>query len=223
VDTRISDVGVLDKAVALLDVVAGSGGLTGSTLADLVEATGMPRATAHRLVVALESHGLLRRDGSGRFLPGYRLLGLGTAAAAAVPLAAAAQPALAWLRDQTGESAQLYVRQGDQRVCVASLDTARELRTIVPVGAALPLDRGSAGKVLRDEPMLTRGGWAESVAEREVGVASVSAPVCDPRRVLVAAVSVSGPIERLSRQPGRRYGPTVVAAANRIETILGST
>jgi DNA-binding IclR family transcriptional regulator len=226
VDTRISDVGVLDKAIVLLDAVAGVGGragtASGATLTDLVEATGMPRATAHRLLVALEAHDLLRRDGDGRFLLGYRLLGLGAAAAAAVPLAAAAQPALGWLRDETGESAQLYVRQGDQRICVASLDAPRELRTMVPVGAALPLDRGSAGKVLRDQPVLTRGGWAESIAEREVGVASVSAPVCDPRRVLVAAVSVSGPIERLSRQPGRRYGATVIAAANRIESVLGS-
>jgi DNA-binding IclR family transcriptional regulator len=216
VDTRISDVGVLDKSMALVDAVAaGSASLT-----DLVSVTGLPRATAHRLLVALEAHGLVRRDGDGRFLLGFRLLGLGAAAAAEVPLAALARSTLAWLRDETGESVQLYVRQGEQRICVASLDAPRELRTIVPVGAALPLDRGSAGKVLRDPPVLTRGGWAESVAEREVGVASVSAPVRDAGGATVAAVSVSGPIERLSRQPGRRYGRTVVAAANQIETAL---
>jgi DNA-binding IclR family transcriptional regulator len=219
VDTRISDVGVLDKAVALLDAV---GGAAGSSLAELVGVTGTPRATAHRLLVALEAHNLVRRDANGRYLLGFRLLGLGAAAAAGVPLAAAARPALAWLRDETGESVQLYVRQGEQRICVASLDAPRELRTIVPVGAALPLDRGSAGKVLRDGPAITRGGWAESVAEREVGVASVSSAVRDSGGSIVAAVSVSGPIERLTRQPGRRYGRTVVAAANRIETALRS-
>jgi DNA-binding IclR family transcriptional regulator len=216
VDTRISDVGVLDKSMALVDAIAAGS----ATLVDLMTVTGQPRATAHRLLMALESHGLVRRDADGRFLLGFRLLALGAAAAAEVPLAGLARSTLAWLRDETAESVQLYVRQGDQRVCVASLDAPQELRTIVPVGATLPLDRGSAGKVLRDQPVLTRGGWAESVAEREAGVASVSAPVRNPAGVLVAAVSVSGPIERLTRQPGRRHGRAVVAAANQIEARL---
>ena len=41
-----------------------------------------------------------------------------------------------------------------------------------------------------------RRGWAQSVAERESGVASVSAPVRDAAGTVVAAVSVSGPVER---------------------------
>jgi DNA-binding IclR family transcriptional regulator len=63
-------------------------------------------------------------------------------------------------------------------------------------------------------------GWAESVEEREKGVASVSAPVILDGLV-VAAVSVSGPIERTSRQPGRRYARAVVAAATAVEEALG--
>ena len=47
-----------------------------------------------------------------------------------------------------------------------------------------------------------RRGWAQSVGEREPGVASVSAPVRGPAAGCVAAVSVSGPIERLTRHPG---------------------
>ena len=60
-------------------------------------------------------------------------------------------------------------------------------------------------------------GWVESVEEREKGVASVSAPVHDEAGRLIAAVSVSGPIERTSRSPGRRYGAAVQAAARRVE------
>jgi DNA-binding IclR family transcriptional regulator len=59
-------------------------------------------------------------------------------------------------------------------------------------------------------------GWAQSVAEREQGVASVSAPVRSPAGRVVAAVSVSGPVERLSRQPGRQHAPAVMAAAERL-------
>ena len=137
------------------------------------------------------------------------------------PLADAAGPALAELRDATGESVQLYVRDGDQRVCVASLESPHGLRTIVPMGAALPLDRGSAGQALRAADR--RRGWP-SVGEREPGVASVSAPVRDGDGRVLAAVSVSGPIERTTRDArGERYAAAVVAAARRVEAALRVT
>jgi DNA-binding IclR family transcriptional regulator len=104
---------------------------------------------------------------------------------------------------------------------VVSLESPHSLRTIVPVGAALPMDRGSAAKVLGGAPgSLRPGGWAQSVEERERGVASVSAPVVVDGEVL-AAVSVSGPIERTTRQPGRRYAEAVVDAARAVERALG--
>ncbi|HEY8060659.1 MAG TPA: IclR family transcriptional regulator, partial [Acidimicrobiales bacterium] len=181
--------GTIDKGVRVLSAVEVAGPCA---LADLVAATGFSRATAHRLAVALEVHGLLRRTADGRFALGLRLVGLGRAAADGLPLADAAGPALVALREATGESVQLYVRQGEQRVCVASLESPHGLRTIVPMGAALPLDRGSAGRVLRTDP----GGWVESVEERERGVASVSAAVCGPSGEVLAAVGVSGPVER---------------------------
>ncbi len=212
-NTRVSDVGVLDKAVAVLGSLAASP----MALGELSVATGLPRATAHRLAVALEAHGLVQRDGGGRFVLGTRLVTLGRAAERAFPLGALARPALEWLRDHTGESVQLYVREGDRRVCLESLEAPHELRTIVPVGAMLPLDRGSAGKVLGGASSAVRRGWADSVGERQAGVASVSAPIADATGAVVAAVSVSGPIERTTRQPGRRYGTAVVEAARRIE------
>jgi DNA-binding IclR family transcriptional regulator len=65
-----------------------------------------------------------------------------------------------------------------------------------------------------------RRGWAQSVGEREVGVASVSAPVREPNSKVIAAVSISGPIERLSRQPGRIHSAAVVATAARLSDYL---
>ena len=106
---------------------------------------------------------------------------------------------------------QLFVVEGDGRRCVVSLQSAHGLRWIVPEGALLPLHVGSAGRVLSGE--LGPDGWVESVEEREAGVASVSAPVRGPDGRLLAAVSVSGPVERLSREPGARHGAAVVAAA----------
>ena len=203
----VSGIGVLDKAVAVLDALE-AGPLS---LPELVDATGLPRATAHRLAAALEVHGFVGRDGEGRFQLGARLSQPG--------LPALARPALEALQETTGESVQLYVRRGDQRLCVEALESPHGLRTIVPVGALLPLEVGSAGKVLREDPTALRRGWAESVEERQRGVASVSAPVYEDGR-LVAAVSVSGPVERTTRAPGRRYAKAVVAAARALDVAL---
>jgi DNA-binding IclR family transcriptional regulator len=216
VDESVRTVGVVDKTVTILVALEDRP----LALGELVAATGLSRPTAHRLAVALEAHGLVRRD-AGRFALGLRLVALGRAAGEALPLAARAQPALEALRAETGESVQLYVAEGDQRVCVASLESPHGLRTIVRLGASLPLDRGSAGKVLRAQPEVMARGWADSVEERQAGVASVSAPVLASPGEVRAAVSISGPVERLTRSPGRRYGEAVARAARAVESAAG--
>ena len=65
-----------------------------------------------------------------------------------------------------------------------------------------------------------RRGWAQSVAEREQGVGSVSAPVRGPSNKVVAAVSVSGPLDRMGRVPGRAHSQSVLAAAARLTEAL---
>jgi DNA-binding IclR family transcriptional regulator len=207
----VSNVGVLDKAVHVLRAIAAAGPLA---LAELQLATGVPRATLHRLAVALESHGMLRRDGAGRFCLGLGLVGLGVAASESFPIAALARPRLSQLGQQSGESVQLYVREGEQRRCVVSFPSSHGLRWMVSEGALLPLRAGSAGRVLCGE--LGAGGWIETIEEREPGVASVSAPVDVPGAGVLAAVSIGGPVDRLTRSPGRRFGPAVVAAASDI-------
>jgi DNA-binding IclR family transcriptional regulator len=216
VSKSVSGVGVLDKAIAILEALR----TEPLALADLAGTTGLPRATTHRLAVALERHGLVGRDGTGRFKLGTRLVDLAKAATTGRRrLAEAARPVLVMLRDSTGESAQLYVPQDQVRVCLLSLESPHSLRTIVPVGAALPMDRGSAGRVLSGDPDAVRRGWAQSVEERERGVTSVSAPIVVDGN-LIGAVSVSGPLERTTRQPGRRYAAAVVEAARAIERAM---
>jgi len=210
----VTGVGVLDKAVHVLRAVAERP----LSLAALQSETGLPRATAHRLAVALELHGLLRRADDGRFDLGPELASLGRVAIARFPLAEIARPVVEQLRDQTGESTQLFVREGSARRCVLSLQSPHALRWIVPEGVLFPLDVGSAGRVLSGAAPLA--GWVQSVEEREPGVASVSAPVVGSTGDLVAAISVSGPVERMSRQPGRVFGDRVVAAAKRLADLI---
>lgn len=200
-------------------------------LAELCERTGLPRATAYRLAAALEVHRLLARDDEGHWLLGPAITEL--AAHVNDPLLAASAGVLPLLRETTGESVQLYRREGTTRVCVAALEPAAGLRDTVPVGARLPMTAGSGAKVLlahsdvatqkavlptakfteRTLAEVRRRGWAQSVAEREPGVASVSVPVRDAHGAVVAAISVSGPVDRIGRRPGARWAADLLSAA----------
>jgi DNA-binding IclR family transcriptional regulator len=207
----VSGVGVLDKAFLVLNALVTSP----ASLTEIVERTGLPRATAHRLLLALEHHGAVRRDDDGFFCVGVSLVGLGRAASEQFPWIQRARDVARQLRDDTSESVQLYVPEGDGRRCVASFESTHGLRWIVPEGALLPLDKGSAGRVLSGQT-LSREGWIDTSEDREKGVASVSAPIRDGDGNVIAALSVSGPLERITSQPGRIFGAQVVAAARSV-------
>jgi DNA-binding IclR family transcriptional regulator len=226
---RLPGVQTVDRTVAVIDAVAVAGACS---LPDLVRATGLARPTAYRLAVACEQHDLLARDAEGRFRLGSRLVAWGAHAARSNPLVEAARPVLARLVEETGESAQLYVRERDHRVCVATHERTSGLRDTVPLGAVMPLTKGSGGKVLLawaedrdrfDVPGRTladvrRLGYAQSSGEREPGVASVSAPIRAADGHVVAAISVSGPAERMDAETMSRARVAVCAAAE----LLGS-
>lgn len=229
-----SGIGVLDKAVKVLRASAAEP----VNLQSLCTATGLPRATAHRLAAGLEVHGLLIRDAHGRWQPGPLLAAL--AEHAPDPLVSAAADVLPRLRDDTGESVQLYRRDGLMRVCVAVAEPPSGLRDTVPLGARISMGAGSGAKVLTAwaDPATQRAvlagatfservlatvrerGWAQSLAEREPGVASVSAPVRDRSGEVVAAVSVSGPTDRIGRRPGVRWARHLLQAAEAITARL---
>ena len=225
-----SGVGVIDKSVGVLDAVSQEP----RSLAELVDATGLPRPTVHRLALALERLDVLDRDADGRFVIGARPVRW---AAGVDAWGDRSQAAVLALRDATGVSAQVYRRAGDARLCIAAAEPAAGLRDSVPVGALLTLRAGSAAQVLvawlppaerdlildgaaftsSDLASVRRRGWAHSLAQREPGVASASVPVRAPDGAVTAAVSISGPVERLER-PSRAHLAALHAAAASLAT-----
>ena len=157
------------------------------SLAELQASTGLPRATPTAWRSRWRRTAWCGATAAGRFCLGLGLIGARPAAAAGFPLAELARPAPgARCATHTGESVQLYVREGD----------APALRRVAAVAARAALDR-ARGRPAPAPPSARPGGccrassatvgWIESVEEREPGVASVSAPVArrrrrDPRR-----------------------------------------
>ena len=221
-----SGIKVLDRSVAIISAVSRGD----KTLAALSHDTGLPRATTHRIASALEVHSILARTEQGAWTVGPALARF--AAGTAPQLISAATPVMRQLVVATGESVQLYELTGDTRTCIASEEPVSGLTYTVPVGSQLPLTAGSAARVfgaflLDDAPFPTSDlttirdeGIAESVAEREVGLASLSAPVFDGEGRVVAVLSISGPAERLSPSPAATWGAELKAAASEITEAL---
>lgn len=232
---RGSGVGVVDKTSAILAVLEKGP----ATLAQLVTSTHLARPTVHRLALALEHHHLIARDVRGAFILGPRFLQL-AAAVGEDRLVSAAQPILEALRDRTGESAQLFRAHGEHRICIAAADRPIGLRDSIPVGTTMTMNAGSAAQVLlaweepdrmheiletarftaEDLARVREQGYAESAGEREVGVAGVSAPVWGSAGRVIAALSISGPIARLTGHPAERHALDVTDAARRLSDIL---
>ena len=93
--------------------------------------------------------------------------------------------------------------------------------------AAAPLTRLTPRTVV--DPALLRAdldkvrarGWSEAVEEREIGVASIAAPIRDTSGLVVAAVSIGGPAARMGAQQRRRLADTVVEAGEAASRRLG--
>ncbi|WP_084038077.1 IclR family transcriptional regulator [Demequina sp. NBRC 110053] len=233
-----SGVGVVDKTAAILGALEKGP----ATLAELVSTTHLARPTVHRLALALEHHHLVGRDATGAFVLGRRFSEL-AATVGEDRLVSAALPVLTTLRDRTGESSQLYRPHGDQRICIAAVDRPVGLRDSIPVGTTMTMTAGSAAKVLLawEEPSrmhvaladaaftaaelarVRELGYAESAAEREAGVSSVSAPVWGTAGTVIAAVSISGPIERLTAAPAAAHAAAVTDAARQLSDVLRRT
>ena len=195
-----SGIKVLDRAMLILVTI----GEKPRSLTELCEATGLPRATAHRLASALETHHILTRTADGRWTIGAVLTSLGARSATAQ-------------------------------------EPASGLQNTVPTGSRLPLTAGSAAKIflaysspalkatiMAENPSFTLQdideardqGWAESISEREVGLASLSAPVFNGEGLFVAALSISGPAERLKPHPGALWADHLVTAATQLSAAL---
>lgn len=229
-----SGIKVLDRVVAIMMSVADHP----RSLAELCTDTELPRATVHRLATALETHRILARTSDGRWSIGSALATLG--AGAKNKLIDAATPVMAALMHRTGESVQLYQASDTTRTCIAAQEPPSGLQNTVPVGSQMRLTAGSAAKVflahsspeLRDALLpdasftaddldrVRAQGWSESVSEREVGLASLSAPVFNTAGLFLAVLSISGPAERLGPGPGAKWAEDLVEAARRLSTAL---
>jgi DNA-binding IclR family transcriptional regulator len=230
----------VSKAIALLRAFTPS--RPWWTVSELVGATGFPHSTVTRLVSALETGGVLHREpGRYRYTIGHLALTWATVAKASTNLNTLAHPLLERLRDDTGESAAVFLKQGNTRVCLDVVVSNAEVLFMLRLGEVGPLTRGAAGRcIAANLPKAERAGLGFPPAELEMlervgdfaGVVctlndrikdawAVSAPIRDADASIYAALVVGGPTSRFKRSLFAKYAPGVLQAANDISVMLG--
>lgn len=137
------------RAITALKLVAAHPA-PGVRLTDLANEMGLERPTAHRLLKALTAEGMLVQDEkSRRYTLGSLVFELGLAAAHQFNLRDICQPVLSALAEQTGDTCFLFVRSGNDAVCIARTEGTYPIQTpAVPVGTRQPLGVNAGGLAL---------------------------------------------------------------------------
>lgn len=136
----------LRRALSVLRVVA-SGREEGLPLSEVVQATGLTRPTAHRLVSVLMEEGIVeRRSKSKRYAIGHQVPELALARRSRSTLLVTAERHLLELSREVGDTVFLTIRTGLDALCVARLIGAHPIQVLsIEVGARRPLGVSSAG------------------------------------------------------------------------------
>ena len=194
------------------------------TLAELSRRTRLHNTTVLRLsrTLALAGYMVQREEGEWRLGPAAGWLG--ARYQAGFDINNVVEPTLRALTQATQESASFYVREGDERACIARVEGPQSVRHHVRIGMRLPLNLGAPGRVIlafSGEPgavyeAIRRRGYHVSMGEREAQVSSVAAPVFGLNWRLLGSMCISGPTSRLTRDQLEAHAQTVMDAANRL-------
>ncbi|MCX5732896.1 MAG: IclR family transcriptional regulator [candidate division NC10 bacterium] len=140
------------RALTLLDALGDSRGEVG--VAELSKRVGLHVSTAHRLLATLVVHGYARQNpDTGRYALGAKAFHLAESYLAQMDLRRVVRPGLERLGQETGETANLVVRDGREALYLDKVETPQSLRIFSRIGRRAPLHCTAVGKViLADKP-----------------------------------------------------------------------
>lgn len=219
------------------------------SLSDIARDVDLHKSTVHRLLMSLQNKGFVRRHPqSDKYLLGWSILELISNIYNSDDLSSVVLPQMTHLRDETGETVSLYIRSGTERIRIQAVESNEPVRNVASIGKTYPLYIGASGKVLlafaedtvlaqvlaspsipedfnctdflRQLENIRADGYALSIQERDVGAASLAAPIFGRNHEFLAAVSVSGPVSRFTLQKMRAYVDVVKHAAERMTKLL---
>ncbi len=226
----------IERAAAILRVVAGSGGTLGVT--DIAEAVGLAKTTTHSLLRTLLLVGFVDQDReTGRYALGAGLLRLGSHLDVNELRARASNWADS-LAARSGHAVRLATLAGDDVLVVHHVFRPDDSAQVLDVGATVPAT-SALGRVLlahshphtghrsgpRTVPLATElaevraRGWAAARGEVEPGMAGLAAPVRAAGGLVVAALGVSGPVVTLLDARGVPRSPVLAMVTDAAQSV----
>lgn len=135
--------GAVDKAFDVMEAL-----VEHTRLADIAAATGLPKATVHRILRVMVERGLARPTGDGGYVSGPRMLAVAGRVMHRLDLPAQVRPQLEDLQRRTGRTVHLALLSGDEAVYVAKVEGDKPYRLASRVGMSLHLHSTSIGKAI---------------------------------------------------------------------------
>lgn len=218
-------VAAVDRALSILVAFEPDG--TAQALAEIAAKTGMYKSTILRLMTSLERFNCVLRLTDGRYQLGPNLFRWGSIYRRSLKLEDHVVPVLQHLVQVTGESASFYARdpQSGQRLCLFRQDSQKSVRDHVRAGDVLPIDRGAAGRVLREyadeRGASKRVHVVSSLGERDGETGALAVPIFGAAQALIGALSVSGPVARFTEASIALIAESIIAAARQLTERLG--
>jgi DNA-binding IclR family transcriptional regulator len=220
-------VGVLTKTFQILDLLRSS--LEPLNLTQISARSGINKSTALRLLAHLEAAQYVKRDARGLYSVGNELSQVRGTSTSHQTLRRLARPHLWDLWRATQESVNLAVLDGAEVVYLDCLEATHEFRLVAHIGMRAALYRTALGKaILAFLPDARREAVVNSLCfqafneESQLGLRCLAAPVLTSQREAVAAISVSGPIGRLTSANMEAFAAALRQAAQGLSDRLAS-
>lgn len=237
----------VERALDILEAMTQDNAEKGPTA--LAGGLGLDKSTVLRLLHTMELKGfVVQNPETQRYRLGPAVLALAGRFFSENELANIAFPEVERLRNLTGETVSIYVRNGFSRICVQRLEGTRSVRIFVRLGQRLPMYAGAASQVLaaflpdaeradflKGLPVppdfdreawiarleeVRKSGYSISHGDRHPEIAAVAAPIFGRGERLVAALSLSGPVTRLDVERLRQLAPAVKERAAVVTSLL---
>lgn len=245
-----ADIRLVARVAAILRVVAAE--RPGRRLSGIADATGLSKATTHRLLAGLCAEELLEKSGDDG---GYRLgplaCRIGAAASGSQALRLRARPVLARIAGITGETALMFQQAptGAAALCIEQIESAHGLRLVAEIGSRMPLHAGGGPRAIlahlpveevsaalahlpaatarRVRSLISEtlaSGYAISFQETNDGVSGIGVPFFDARRRVLGSLALVGPMSRMDNARLLELAPLLMEAAAEITAMQeGST
>lgn len=221
------------------------------SIKEIQEELGFPKSTIFRILDTMERSGYIERNlDNHRYSLGFSFFRLGSIVQSQLDFRTVALQTMKKLVETTSETVELNIIDGLNRVCVEKVDSPLDVRNFVRIGERKPLHIGASGKVLisflkedaknnllkklveanmipsideftKKIEDIRQKGYCLTKGERVPGSFAVSAPLFANNGVMVANLTIAGPIQRLSEEREHELANALLEAVKEINDKLG--